>query len=111
MWSVAARRRFGDRSPLASPATPPRLGLTHTSLRTTAVCNHTRICHFHTLQNRASPTTAKSITCTLFEKQRGGMGSKPNKRQNSAPLVGAGLAPPGDNTSANAPSADRQRLQ
>src|ERR1700722_1802999 len=93
MWSVAARRRFRDRSPLASPATPPRLGLTHTSLRTTAVCNHTRICHFHTLQNRASPTTAKSITCTLFEKQRGGYGVKTKQKAKLGATCRGGACP------------------
>src|SRR5579872_1964298 len=39
------------------------------------------------------------------------MGSPPNKKRNYEKLVGAGLAPPGVNTTPNCPLSDREHLQ
>jgi hypothetical protein len=85
-------------------------------LRTRRVRKPNRICRFHTLQNHASVTIPKSITSTLFVKQRGVWGQKSNKKRNQPQLAGLGArlpwtVQPGASTTANQPSGDRQHLQ
>ena len=63
-------------------------------LRTRRVRKPNRICRFHTLQSHASVTIPKSITSTLFVKQRGVWGQKSNKKRNQPQLAGLGARLP-----------------
>jgi hypothetical protein len=85
-------------------------------LRTRRVRKPNRICRFHTHQNHASVTIPKSITSTLFVKQRGVWGQNQTKSETSHDFAGVGVVyrepcSPGASTPANQPSGDRQHLQ